>query len=471
MYVTSIVIYLVAMFGIATWRRSRIRNDEDFFVAGRRLPLPLAMATLLATWFGAGTMIVSADEVRTKGLHVTAFEPFGAGLCLVLAGLFFARRLWDAKILTVNDLFGRAYGKKAEMVSALYIVSYFGWIASQLLAMSGILHVFFDLDQTVGIFLVAGVAIAYTYIGGMWSVSLTDAVQVVLLILGLLVLAGEVLWKIGDGSLATAFQTISEKTADEHFVLVPTAKKEEFFLWLTLFISGTFGILPGQDLLQRVFSSKSAKIASRACIGAGVLYITLGCVPVLLGLIGSWYPGIDGDKSVIPQLAFELLSTPLKILFLLTLLSVILSSLDSALLAPSSVFAQNFLRHVLRKQESVTLLARICIAVIGVGGVVFALLGEDAFALLELSYSMQIPMFVAMLFAVYQKRPNRLAGFLTLSGGLTMWLVELIWYVANEEQEISDAIGFPFTIIVLLTSFAIYLTTDGIARLRGRIES
>ena len=98
--------------------QGHIRNAEDFTVAGRRLPLSLAWATLLATWFGAGTLLTQADAVRNEGLSKAALDPWGAGVCLLIAGLFFAKPLWEMKLLTLPDFFRRRFGSAAELFSA-----------------------------------------------------------------------------------------------------------------------------------------------------------------------------------------------------------------------------------------------------------------------------------------------------------------------------------------------------------------
>src|SRR5690554_4432425 len=118
--------YVGVMFVIGSIAQRWIRTVDDFNVAGRRLGLGLAWATLLATWFGAGTLLTQADEVRNEGLHKAALDPWGAGVCLVIAGLFFARPLWEMKLLTLPDFFRRRFGPAAELFAALIMVpSYF----------------------------------------------------------------------------------------------------------------------------------------------------------------------------------------------------------------------------------------------------------------------------------------------------------------------------------------------------------
>src|SRR5690606_9511850 len=98
------------MFGIGFRARARIRTLEASLAAGRSLSWPLASATLFATWFGAGTLQTATDGARAEGLCAAALEPIGHGLCVVLAGLFFAPRLWRMKLLTLPDFYRRRFG-------------------------------------------------------------------------------------------------------------------------------------------------------------------------------------------------------------------------------------------------------------------------------------------------------------------------------------------------------------------------
>ena len=208
-----LIAYLLLTLGIAIWARGKIHSAEDFIVAGRRLSFPLSTATLIATYVGAGTLLATTDEVRREGLRHTALEPIGPGVCLLLVGFFLARPLWEAKLLTHNDLYGRRFGRRAEGLSSLYAVSFFPWIAAQLLGVAGILTIYFDLSQTTGIVLTAAVALTYTLLGGMWSVALTDALQLVLVIAGTLILAVTVFAELGSGDPAAGIHTILSEAA------------------------------------------------------------------------------------------------------------------------------------------------------------------------------------------------------------------------------------------------------------------
>ena len=105
MLLTALIIYAFTVLGISFLAQRKIYDEEDFIVAGRRMPIWLNTGTLLATWFGAGTLLTTSDEIALEGVRIIALEPLGAGLCLGVTGLFFARPLWNMNICTLADFF------------------------------------------------------------------------------------------------------------------------------------------------------------------------------------------------------------------------------------------------------------------------------------------------------------------------------------------------------------------------------
>src|SRR5690606_24817255 len=303
-----LVIYFIVMLGIGAWAQGRIHDSEDYLVAGRRLPLLLAWPTLLATWFGAGALLTSTDQIRREGLRMAALDPFGAGLCLLLAGWWLARPLWHMKLLTLGDFFRRRFGPRAEVATSLMMVpTYFGWIAAQFVALAELFQLVFGLDRNLGIAGIALLGTTYTLLGGMWSVTLTDVVQMACIVVGLLFLAGEVLVALGGGVVG-GLEALWTAVPPERWVLVPHESGAEVLAWLGVLAVGSLGNLPGQDLLQRVFASRSADTAVRACHLAGVTYLVLGTMPILLGLAADVLAPGQEQRSTLGVLATLFLS-------------------------------------------------------------------------------------------------------------------------------------------------------------------
>ncbi|MEZ5331952.1 MAG: sodium:solute symporter family protein [Thermoanaerobaculia bacterium] len=418
-----LIVYTIGMYALSFWARGRIHNAEDYVVAGRRLPFSLAWATLLATWFGAGTLLTAADEVRSGGLERAALDPFGAGLCLILAGLFFAGPLWRMGLLTVSDFFRRRFGPRAELLSALIMVpSYFGWIAAQFVALAGVLHLLFGVDMAAGIAIVAVVGTGYTLLGGMWSVTLTDAVQMSLVILGLGVLGWEAMAGLGGGSLAVGWQRLVTETPPEMLAVVPA---HDLVGWLSVLTVGALGNLPGQDLMQRVFSARSPGVARAACVAAGAGYLLIGLIPLMLALASRLVFPEDTGRAILPALAHLFLSPMAAALFLLAIVSAVLSTIDSALLSPATVLAQNVAAPLLGLEGEPGLgVHQSAVGLVALASLALAYAGESAYSLLESSYELTlVGLFVPLALGLHRPPGREAPAVAAMVGGVGVWLL------------------------------------------------
>ncbi|MCU0420983.1 MAG: sodium:solute symporter, partial [Cyclobacteriaceae bacterium] len=92
MLLASIVVYLLATLAIGYWASRKVKTSGDFMLAGRSLPMVLSASALFATWFGSETVFGASSEFLKGGVLGVIEDPFGAALCLLLFGLFFARK-------------------------------------------------------------------------------------------------------------------------------------------------------------------------------------------------------------------------------------------------------------------------------------------------------------------------------------------------------------------------------------------
>ena len=461
----SLGAFFALMVGISLWTRKRVHSGEDFIVAGRGLSPLLTTATIMATWYAAETILVTADAVRDRGLRVTALEPIGISFCLMVGGLFYAKRIWETKFLTLADVIGSRFGVVAERIQALLSLSYIGWVSVQLVGLAGIFHVFFDLPLPWGIVITAFVLTLYTLIGGMWSVALTDVFQLCLLLIGVVALALTVLSALGGTPIA-GIQSIAAQAKPADLVLVPMDSLVEIQDWLGLIFVGMFGNLASSDLIQRMFSAKSGRVAARSCFTAGALYLFFGSFPVILGLAGELLLDDSISGAVIPALADAFFTPPIAILFALTLTAAVTSSVDSGLLAPASSLARNIFFPLMKGRLDLLPLTRLCVIGVAVGSTGLALSGTRAFELLKATYALGIPAFVVLTFALYQKRTVPVAGVVTLVASVLLWLYETISTGMAETS--SGAVFSPaFPVVLLGFSFATYLATDSLAKRFG----
>lgn len=410
--------YLLGLLYVAWRSRLRVRQVDDYVLAGRRLGTWLVTPTLFATWFGAGTLLVVSDEVRQRGISAALLDPLGAGLCLILAGLLFAGPLWRLQVLTLCDVFALRFGRRIEVLSACLMVPvYFGWIAAQLVAVASILELFFGLPLGWGIGGAGLVAMAYTLGGGMWTVTLTDAAQTVLLIVGLLALAVATLW--GVPAESATFNLLPG-----HYLELAepgSSAMGQALGPLAVIAAGSLGNIPSQDLTQRIFAARDARSAIAGCLLAGLAYLLLGAIPVGLGLLAATDTAAPQD-SVIAWLAISFMHPVLGPVFVLTVLAAVFSTLNSALLAPASVLAHNVWRP--RGQPESLRRYRWAVVIVGLVSLSVAYAGESAYSLLEDSYALGlVSLFAPLCFALFTRRHATYAAAASMTAGTLLWFV------------------------------------------------
>jgi len=162
--------YVLLTLGIGIYAGRKIKGASDFIVAGRRLGLILATGTMAATWFGGGIVIGAASEAYKKGFLGVIADPFGAALCLILAGLFYVRMMRRMGLTTIAEFFTVRYGKSAGTVAALCTIpTYVGWVAALMVAFGRIIQTLTGFDATWAIIIGAVIVLIYTTAGGMWA--------------------------------------------------------------------------------------------------------------------------------------------------------------------------------------------------------------------------------------------------------------------------------------------------------------
>jgi Na+/proline symporter len=470
----TIVVYTLLLLALGWWTRGRVRDHEDFMVAGRRLPLHLAWATIVATWFGAGAMLTATDTVRAQGLVGAALDPIGAGLCLFLAGWLLARPLWELKLLTLPDYYRLRFGERCERLSAVLMVpTYFGWIAAQFVALAGLLELVFGLDPSVGIVLVALVGMAYTLLGGMWSVTLTDAAQIVVIAVGLVVLTVVVLMDLGGGESLEGLRALAGRTPEARAVIVPTETLAAFVTWLGVVMVGALGNLPGQDLTQRIFAARSASTAVWACHIAGVVYLGLGICTLVLGLSAELVaPNAAADDSTMALLAGLMLSPWMAALLILAVLSAVLSTIDSAILSPASVLAQNLLSPRWPAADKLMLNRWSVVAVTAVS-IATAFLGKSAYSLLESAYELGlVSLLVPLLMGLRTQLGQQRAAIASMIVGTAAWTLHFALGWSTFGAPWIDPLGLPLPMaptcaLVGLVAYLVVARREAVDRAQG----
>ncbi len=426
----AVAIYLASMvaLGVAVSRRSKSFND--YAVAGRRLGFVMAYATILATWFGTGLAMGGASMAYSFGLRGVIMDPIGAGLSILLFGLFFASILRRRGYITIADFFRDRYGSRMEALSAVVqVLAYMGWSASLLVTFGTILKVFTGVSYTYGLLIGVAVTIAYTTIGGLWSVVYTDLIQAGLLVAGILALFLVVLDEVGGLSVFgstipwDALSILPEKGFG--YLGYIGAMGAAFYIssWL---VQG-LGAVNSQDLVQRAAASRDESVARKSALAASFSYIILGLIPALIGIMATQiYPSMDNPDEVIPKLAVDLLPTPLFTLFAVGILAALMSSADSAILVPSVVAAENIAPALGlgRSERSKLVIARLMVPVISILALAIALKAPTIYMLMNLSWELILMTHaIPFIAGLISSKPNEKTVVTAVAAGLALWVL------------------------------------------------
>ena len=426
-----VIIYWIISIGIGLWAALRVKNTADFAAAGHSLPLPIVTATVFATWFGSETVLGIPATFLKDGLGGIVSDPFGSSLCLILVGLFFAKHLYNRKMLTIGDFFREKYGRAVEVLVTLCIVaSYLGWVAAQIKALGLVFNVVSEggITQTTGMLIGASSVLIYTLFGGMWSVAITDFIQMIVIVIGMLYIGGEMAIETGGIGVVIAHAAAAGKLN-----IWPDMNLAAILGFMAALFTMMLGSIPQQDVFQRITSSKNSTIAVQAAILGGVLYFIFAFIPLFLAYSASLLDPdlitkyLDTDPQLIlPKLILNHAPLFAQIMFFGALLSAIKSCASATLLAPSVTFAENIVRGFYRQLTDHQLLKimRVTVLCFTVIVTIFAINSElSIFKMVESAYKITlVSAFAPLAFGVYWSRANALGGLLAVVCGLTVWI-------------------------------------------------
>lgn len=430
-----LAVYMLVMYVIGYLAQRRVKNVDDYVVAGRRLPISLTTVTIIATWFGAESLMTTADEVAHQGWRGALLDPIGISICLLLTGLFIAQPMWRTNLLTIPDFFRERYGKLAEIFASFVLVpSYFGWIAAQYVALATILSQLYGLSVSQWIVIVAVGGTGYALMGGMWTITWTDTLQLGFIVLGLLVLGFQILSSLGAGDLSAGAMRIRTETPASFWRLTDDETfSRDLLAAASLLVIGALGNLPVQDLMQRVFSARSPHVASIACYLGAAGYMAMGLLPIGSGLAAGLLLTEVPEEGVITAIADGVLSAPLRIIFLLAIVSAVLSTIVSAVMAPAAVLAHNLVEPAIARRygaltiRSALRLQRACVVAVAGAAVALALSGKGAFQLVQDSYAMSlVGMCVPFVLGIYARSVPPIAANASMLVGIGSWLVHVL---------------------------------------------
>ncbi len=421
-----IIFMMYAVFILIGWlasRKVKKGSAAEMILAGRGVPVWLAIMTMTATWVDGGYILGTA-EGAFNSMASAIQGGVGFGLSLVLGGIFFAKIMRKRGYTTLIDPFEERFGKKwAAVLSLPALLGEVFWSAELLVAIGATFGVVLNMDLTSSILLSAVIVTFYTMLGGMWAVAYTDAFQLLLIPIGLIIALPFVFQHVG-GLKSAWEQYQAAKGAAAGFI--PPVHANSFWntggitSWWDTTAMLVLGGIPWNCYFQRVLSSKTPNGARKQSIIAGILTILLTVPPLLLGIVAVvYYKGsLANPTMAVPFMFHELVPYWVGILGLVAIVGAVTSSFSSSILSAGSMFTWNWYLKLISPKaaiDRVQRVVRISVIALGIAATWMALKVESVQALWfftsDLVFVLLFPQLVMVLFDPKTNRAGSIAAF------------------------------------------------------------
>ncbi len=334
--------------GVLTHRLVK-KSSRRYMVAGKSLPLFFVGTMLAAQSIDGNSSLGNIALVYQFGFWAGAVIPIGLGACLILTGLFYAKRLNNLSMFTLPDYYYRRYGNASEGISGvLMIISFVVLVAGNFAASGFILETVFGIDFFWGILIAALVVLVYTFAGGLFSSAYTDIFQIYLAIgafwVAFIFFAG--------GFAGVDFATILGAAPPGYLDLsgLTDLAGGALINWAGI-MALALGDIVALDFMERVFAAKDPKTARRGAFWGGGLTLFTVIPTSMLGIVALYYlPGLEDPFLAMPQMAINHMPFAIGAAILMGVLGAAMSTANGGLLAISSVISRNLIqRDILRR--------------------------------------------------------------------------------------------------------------------------
>ncbi|AKA69480.1 sodium:solute symporter [Clostridium scatologenes] len=405
-----IILYFIIMISIGIISTKFTKTKEDYLVAGRRLGFPMFFGCMAALAVGGAATIGSAKLGYKFGIS-GIWLGGSLGLGLIALGFLVSSKLSKMKALSINEVIENNYGKSARIFSSLLTFIYTMMMSVvQVVSVGAIISGIMGWNAQLSMLVGGGIVIFYTFVGGMWSVSMTDIIQFVIKTLGIIILIPIfALVKIGGFSHLTA------SLPQTHFNLT-TMGYDSIVMYLLMYIPG---LIIGQDIWQRIFTAKNEKIARKGTILAGFYSIIYGSSTVLLGLcVYVAAPALKNPQDAFVTGVTLFLPIGIKGFVIAAAMAATMSVASGSVLASSTILYNDLYTRFINKtpdEKKSILINRLFAFLIGVGVMIIAFLIQDVLTALDMAYAyLSGCVFVPVLSAFVLKKFSAKAGLASL---------------------------------------------------------
>lgn len=447
------LIYIISTSIIGYYYSRKVNTVAGYAIAGKSLPMYITSATVFATWFGSESILGIPASYMEHGIVGIMSDPIGAFVCLIVIALFLGKIFYNLNVNTLADYLRKRYSQKAEVLFGFCIsVSYLGWIAAQFIAFGLVLHFLSmgHISETMSKVIGAAVVLLITYRGGWMSVAITDFVQTIMIIGGLL-------------------YTLFIITSDGHTVqgIVQYAIEHDKFDWkynadyphlwsvVGVVMAMILGTIPQQDTFQRITSARSVNTAVYGTIIGAFIYVTVTFVPIMIVLYGTQV-GFQSPHNDLELFIMEFIKakTPfvVQVAFFGALMAAILSTISGTTLAASVVFSENVVGGLTKYSKNIQSM-RLCVVLCTLVVLMISLVTTSSIHSLveDAGKITMVGVFCPLIFGLFWKRVSSLAALTSGISGLVTWGgMSLLQGLVHDYQRTSELYGFSVSLIVII---------------------
>ncbi len=434
-------LFLVFIIIVGVIASKKTKEADSYIVANRNSNYFLIVGTLFATFWGGGTVLGGSGAAFNDGIMGVIEDPFAAGLALILVGVFFVKTLRRLNLNSIGELYARRFSKNVSYcASALMIPTYIILTSVQLLAIGKIANVIFGVNFMLAFLIGTAVVLIYTVLGGILAVVWTDAIQMIIIFVGLIVISIIGIRYVGG------IDVIASNTPDHFWDFFPNDTNQVTWIaYLAMWVGMALGNIPSPDIAQRAFIAKDEKTAQKGMISAGLLYWTVGLIPIFISLIvitmintnaldSTIISRINEDSELlIPLLAKKLLGPVGLGVFVGSLIAAVLSSASTSLFATAVIMSNDIYKPFFMKEKNdkkLILVTRFSVIIIGVLAVLIGIMSNNLYDLTIFAFTLLFGiLFFPFIFALKSKRVN---SYGVLAGMIAGLLVNLVGAIAQQ---------------------------------------
>jgi len=444
------VLMIIGIIGV-----KKAKSEKDFVLAGSRLGYYSHVGCLAAVIIGGAATMGSTSlgyNFGVSGLWFVSMMGFG----IAALGLFVVNKIGGYEVFTISQLLGKRFGEGTQLISAIVTAIYtLMVVVTQVIGMGNVIHVLLGWSLIPSMIIGGGIVLFYTTLGGMWSITLTDIIQFIVMTIGVFFIMFP--FSVNSvGGLTALFSSVPEA----HLSLTNIGWDRIFQYFLLYF----FGLMVSQDIWQRVFTARNQKVAKRSAISAGLYSVLYGLVLSIVGMCALvLLPNLGDSQVAFTSLALEILPPGLLGLVLASVCSALMSNASGAIFASATLITNDIIKVYVKKDmtdKDIINTSRIVILGLGVLAIIFSVWIQNILVALDMAYAiLSGAIFVPLIIGLYWKRVTSKAAFYSIiASSLVIFISFIIFGITSTQPIIYGLI----TGLVVIVGFTLIIPENNI---------